>query len=112
MLFGLFIVVANTSEPVSGARQLAAAVCYAFFILLAWRNLRHRRVVPATRLAVLPVGVRPAVAYVALASAMAFVPVFPTAVATVAVWIVGGGIALTMLGFALVGAIRPARELP
>lgn len=112
VFFGIFIVVANTSEPVSGARQLAAVVCYAFFVLLAWRNLRHRRVAPTTRLAALPVGVWPAVAYVAIASAMALTPVFPTVVATVAVWVVGGATALTMFGLAVVGAIRRRESYP
>ena len=109
VFFGLFILLANTAEPISGPRQLFAVGCYVVASVVLWRNLRHVREVPVTRLALAPVGVNAGVAFVAIAGAAAWIPGVPFVIAIVAIYLGGGAIALGMAASALWGAVRPAR---
>ncbi len=110
MVFGLFILYANTADGISAPRQLFAAGCYVVAGLLLWRNLRHRREVPVTRLALMPVGAAAGLTYVAIAAVVAWVPGVPVAVAVVVIYLGGALVALGMLIAAIWGAILPTRK--
>lgn len=112
-LFALFVLLAQVGDdPVRIERQLAAVALYAAFAVLLWRTLRHRMAPPVVRVPrrrrwwVVRVGVAIAVGAVAL-----FVPgteVF----GVVVVWLLGGALALVMLGFAVRDALRRTRVSP
>lgn len=119
LVFAPFVAIANGAPGGEGGfghltaqsadRQVAALVLYAVFIVLTWRNLRHRANPPVSRLRLVPVGWRPVIVFVAVAGASAFVPAVSAPVAVLVVW--GGGVpvAVWMLARSCWGSLRPVR---
>jgi hypothetical protein len=103
------VVVANLpGSSISGEQQAIAVSLYAFFGILALRNLRHKRAVETVRFRWTPVGKRPFLVFIGIASVLALIPA--------AVWLgpailwyggVVGSIVLTVL--ASWGAVRRRR---
>uniref|UniRef100_UPI0025BCED9B hypothetical protein n=1 Tax=Demequina sp. TaxID=2050685 RepID=UPI0025BCED9B len=115
LVFAPFVALAQVGEDaVPLARQAVALALYGVFVGLAWANLRNGR---APRLTIMPRSTRwwVARASVGVAVALAAVAVpFTEAVSILVVWGGGAVVALTMLGVAIVGAMRsrPAPPAP
>lgn len=120
VLFAVFIVIANTTQPEPLERQAFAVACYAFFVGLAATNLRRTGRQRQARLGMrlrtvtadaqdVPVRRIPwvwvTVAFVVAASVAQLVP-SASVISVVVIWAGGGVLALTMFILAVVNAAR------